>query len=109
MSLRQEQSAFARDLIKLLVYAQGKGYEFTIGEVHRTPEQQRIHVAAGRSTTMNSMHLKKCAADIYFFKDGQLTYEVQELAAYWESLDPRNQWGGNWKSFKDKPHFQRTV
>jgi hypothetical protein len=31
------------------------------------------------------------------------------LGQYWESLSPKNQWGGFWRSFKDVPHFQRTV
>ena len=50
--------------------------------------------------------------DLNFFKDGKLTYNVAALRPvgdYWESLNPKNQWGGNWKSFKDVPHFQRTV
>jgi peptidoglycan L-alanyl-D-glutamate endopeptidase CwlK len=109
MSLREEQSAFARDLVRLLTYASGKGYEYTIGEVERPVEMQRLHIAAGRSTTMNSMHIKKCAADVYFFLDGQLTYNIEDLGRFWEELDPKNKWGGNWKSFKDKFHFQRTV
>jgi hypothetical protein len=28
---------------------------------------------------------------------------------HWESLDPKNSRGGNWKSFKDLPHFERRV
>jgi hypothetical protein len=47
-----------------------------------------------------------------FFKDGKLTYDIPTLkpvGEYWESLNPKNQWGGHWKSFKDVPHFQRTV
>lgn len=108
MSLRNEQSLFARDLVKLLLYADSLGYEYSIGEVERPVEMQRLHMAAGRSKTMNSMHLKKCAADIHFFKDGQLCYP-DELGNMWETFNAKNQWGGNWKSFKDKPHFQRTV
>ena len=54
------------------------------------------------------MHLKKCAADLHFTKDGELCYP-QDLGDFWESLNEKNQWGGNWNSFKDKPHFQRTV
>jgi hypothetical protein len=54
------------------------------------------------------MHLKKCAADLHFTKNGVLVYPP-ELGVYWESLSPFNQWGGHWKTFKDKPHFQRTC
>jgi peptidoglycan L-alanyl-D-glutamate endopeptidase CwlK len=109
MTLREEQSTFARDLVQLLIQATARGYEFTLGEVERTKEQQAMYLASGRSKTMNSMHLKRCAADIHWFKDGMLTYDVPELGKVWESLSPENSWGGNWPSFPDKPHFQRTV
>lgn len=108
MTLGQHQEAFARDLVKIISHAWSLGYEVRIGEVQRSIEQQRLYVNAGLSKTMNSMHIKKCAADLHFTKDGQIHYP-QELGDYWESLNPLNQWGGNWKSFLDKPHFQRTV
>ena len=108
MKLGQHQERFSRDLVKLISYANSLGYEVRIGEVERTVETQKLYMAAGRSTTMNSMHLKKCAADLHFTLNGTLLYP-KELGDYWESLDPLNQWGGNWKTFKDKPHFQRTC
>jgi hypothetical protein len=112
MSLVAEQAAFLLDVAKLINKATELGFVVTGGELYRTPEQQQIHVRAGRSKTMNSIHLKRCAIDLNFFKDGKLTYDVAALRPvgdYWESLNPKNQWGGNWKSFKDVPHFQRTV
>lgn len=108
MTLGQHQEAFSRDLMLLLQKAFSLGYEARMGEVQRTEEQQAIYIKTGRSKTNNSMHLKKCAADIFFTKGGELVYP-QELGDYWESLNPLNQWGGNWSSFKDKPHYQRTV
>lgn len=112
LSLRQEQTAFAIDLVRLLSWSLSQGYEFTLGEVQRTPEQQALYVKSGRSKTMNSMHLKKCAADIFFFKDGKLLATKEELQAIgnqWEAMGAKNTWGGNWKSFKDVPHFERKV
>jgi hypothetical protein len=47
-----------------------------------------------------------------FFKGGALIYDIKVLApigAYWESLNTKNSWGGNWNSFKDVPHFERRV
>ena len=41
----------------------------TGGELARTPEQQAIYFKTGRSKTMNSIHLKRCAIDLNFFKD----------------------------------------
>ena len=108
MTLGQHQEAFARDLVKLISHAHSLGYEVRIGEVERTIEQQKLYVQTGRSKTMNSQHLKKCAGDLHFFKDGSLCYP-DELGTYWESLDPLNRWGGNWNTFKDKPHFERKT
>ena len=108
MKLGDHQERFSEDLCQLLTYAMSHGHKVRMGEVQRTEEQQVLYVKTGRSKTMSSMHLKKCAADLHFFKDGVLCYP-KELGEFWESLDPLNQWGGNWKSFKDEPHFQRTV
>jgi peptidoglycan L-alanyl-D-glutamate endopeptidase CwlK len=108
MTLGEHQQAFSRDLVTLLIEAFERGYEVRIGEVERTVDQQKLYVQTGRSKTMNSIHLKKCAADLHFTKDGVLCYP-KELGDFWEKLNPLNQWGGNWKSFKDAPHFQRTV
>lgn len=108
MTLGQEQEAFAQDVALLLGRAVNLNYGMRIGEAERTIDQQKLYVQQGRSKTMNSYHLKKLAIDLHFTKDGVLCYP-KELGDYWESLNPVNQWGGNWNSFKDKPHFQRTV
>jgi len=112
MSLVAEQAAFLLDMCKLIQKATEMGFVVTGGELARTIEQQQIYVKTGRSKTMNSIHLKRCAIDLNFFKDGKLTYDVallKPVGDYWESLNPKNQWGGNWKSFKDVPHFERRV
>ncbi len=108
MTLGEHQEAFAADLTKLLSKAMSLGYSIRIGEVLRTEEMQKIYFQTGKSNTMNSMHLKKCAADLHFTKNGAICYP-QELGDYWESLSPENQWGGNWKTFRDEPHFERHV
>lgn len=109
MSLGEEQQLFTRDFIKLLLKALELGYEIRLGEVLRPVEMQELYVKLGRSKTMNSQHLKKLAADIHFFKDNTGPLYPQELGDYWESLSKVNRWGGNWKSFKDQPHFERFV
>lgn len=112
MSNVAEQAAFLLDVAKLINKATDMGFVVTGGELFRTPEQQQIHIRAGRSKTMNSLHLRRCAIDLNFFKGGKLTYDVallKPVGDYWESLNPKNQWGGNWKSFKDVPHFERRV
>lgn len=111
MSLVAEQAAFLLDMCKLIQKATEMGFVVTGGELARTVEQQQIYVKTGRSKTMNSIHLKRCAIDLNFFKDGKLTYDVNVLrpiGEYWESLSPKNRAGMFWKKFKDVPHLERV-
>lgn len=108
MTLGENQEAFSVDLCKFMLYALSLGYGIRMGEVERTVEQQKLYIQQGRSKTMNSNHLKKCAADLHFTKAGQLCYP-EELGRYWESLNPLNSAGMFWKSFKDAPHFERRA
>lgn len=115
MSLVREQSIFLLHVAELIKKASELGFLASGGELYRTTEQQALHVKNGRSTTMNSQHLKRLAVDINFFvpvPDGdlRLTYDVEDLrplGEFWEGLDEANRWGGNWSSFKDTPHFER--
>jgi hypothetical protein len=112
MTLREEQAAFLLDITRLIQFATKAGFMVTGGELYRTPEQQQIYIKTGRSKTMNSNHLNRCAIDLNFFINGNLTYDrniLRPIGQYWESLNPKNSWGGNWKSFKDVPHFERRV
>lgn len=112
MALVTEQAAFLQDAAKLVVYATEQGWTVTAGELFRTAEQQAIYVKTGRSKTNNSLHLKRLAIDLNFFRDGKLVYDVDALrpiGQFWESLSPKNSWGGNWNSFKDVPHFERRA
>jgi peptidoglycan L-alanyl-D-glutamate endopeptidase CwlK len=112
MSLSQEQAAFLLDVCKLINFATEQGWMITGGELYRTPEQQEIYLKTGRSKTMASNHLKRCAVDLNFFKDGKLVWDKNQIApigAYWESLNEKNRWGGNFKSLIDVPHFERNV
>lgn len=110
MSIVGIQHEFLQHAAKLILKAGELGFTVTGGELFRTIEQQRMHVAAGRSKTMDSQHLKRLAIDLNFFKSGGLTYsevDLEPLGAFWESLHPNNSWGGHWRSFKDTPHFER--
>jgi hypothetical protein len=108
----REQAMFMQDVCKLIAYATSQGFFVTGGELFRPLEMQEIYIKTGRSKTMNSMHLKRAAIDLNFFRDGKLIYDrevLRPIGTFWESLDPKNQWGGNWKSFKDVPHFERRF
>jgi len=112
MSLSTAQAAFLLDACKLIQYATEQGFMVTGGELTRTPEQQAIYVKTGRSKTMNSIHLKRCAIDLNFFKDGKIIWDkatIAPLGAYWESLNKTNSWGGNGVSLIDTPHFSRGL
>lgn len=114
-SLLREQNTFLLHVSELIQKASALGFHVSGGELYRSTEQQAMHVKNGRSTTMNSQHLKRLAVDLNFFvaaPDGtlKLTYDVNDLRPlgdFWEGLDAANRWGGNWTSFKDTPHFER--
>jgi len=91
---------------------------FTVLEVLRTPERQRELVAKGASATMNSRHLagrdgKSRAVDIAPLLSGQVSWAwplydklspiIKQAAA--EEHVPI-EWGGDWRTFKDGPHWQ---
>ena len=95
--------------------------DFTVIEGMRDISRQRQLVKSGASTTMNSRHLTGHAVDIapYPFngdvdEDGVVNiedwdqyYPIEEamkLAA--DELGIDLEWGGDWKSFKDGPHWQ---
>ena len=107
-----EQAEFLRDVVRLIEYASDTGWVVTGGELWRTPEQQAQYVKTGRSKTLQSNHLRRLAIDLNFFKDGKLVYDVaalRPLGTFWEALNPKNRWGGNFKSLIDVPHFERNV
>lgn len=116
MGLVAKQSEFLLDMCKLIEKAHTLGFEVTGGELYRTKAQQQLYFMRGQSRTMNSMHLRRLAIDLNFFKqdDGELelTYDkddMQEAGDFWESLHPDNRWGGNWTTFLDTCHFERRV
>ena len=112
MTLGQNQEKFTQDLVKLLNYLIDNGYTIRLGEVERTQTQQEIYIKEGKSKTYNSMHLKRCAADLHIFKNGewlQSKTQLQSIGDYWESLDQSNKWGGNFKTFLDTPHFEKQC
>lgn len=112
MRLSDEQAEFLLDACKLIQYATERGWTVTGGELFRTQEQQEIYFKQGKSKTMQSNHLRRLAIDLNFLRDGQPVWDkvaLSELGSFWESLHPKNRWGGNFKSLPDVPHFERNV
>ena len=118
MKLSTWQRIFTRNIAKLIVYAYQNGFELTFGEAKRTREQQLIYVQTGRSQTMNSQHLKRLAVDFNVFINGNWNQDwelIKPLGDYWESLHPKNRWGGDFNNneikdgFIDTPHFEMKI
>ena len=118
MRLSQYQRIFSLNVAKLILFAYDNGIELTFGEAYRTREQQLIYLQSGKSKTMRSKHLKRLAVDFNFFVSGELTYNwdiVKIVGDYWETLHPKNSWGGDWNKndkkdgFIDTPHFEMNV
>lgn len=86
---------------------------FIITEGLRTVQRQAELVAKGASTTMNSKHLTGRAVDVAAMPGGQLSWEWKHYAAIStafkqaaKELDVRIRWGGDWRYFKDGPHYE---
>lgn len=92
---------------------------FQIGETGRSVAQQKINVAKGVSKTMNSRHIVSKdglarAVDLLAMPDGKKVtwswppYYVLAAAMKQAAKDVKVpiEWGGDWKTFKDGPHFQ---
>lgn len=85
----------------------------------RTIEQQRELVRSGMSKTMNSRHIPQDdgyahAFDVVAYLNGKAVWtpwslyeeiaKAMKIAA--KECDVPIEWGGDWKSFRDGPHFQ---
>ena len=93
--------------------------DFTVAEGLRTLARQKELFAAGRSQTMRSRHLTGHAVDLVPLRDldgdGDLDASWQK-ADYYPVVDAMRasaaaagvliEWGGDWKSFHDLPHWQ---
>ena len=87
---------------------------FTVIEGVRSRERQRQLVAQGASKTMNSRHITGHAVDIVPHRpNGDLAFDwplyhklapaVKQAAT---ELGVAIVWGGDWRTFKDGPHFE---
>ena len=84
--------------------------DFAVTEGVRNIERQRQLVAKGKSTTMNSRHLTGHAVDLVPFPvswDWEYFYPIADaMKEAAKELKVDLEWGGDWKTFKDGPHFQ---
>ena len=90
--------------------------DFGITEGLRSRERQKQMVAAGASQTMKSRHLTGHAVDVVAYVDGKVSWDwgpYEQIAKAFKlagsQLGIKIEWGGDWKTLKDGPHFQLTV
>ena len=87
--------------------------DFTVLEGMRTLTRQKELVAKGASTTLNSRHLTGHGVDLGAYVDGAerwdwpLYYKIADaMKQAAKELEVDVDWGGDWKSFPDGPHYQ---
>ena len=102
------------DLVNVVKLAIMKSpVDFTVTEGLRTLERQKELVAAGASRTLNSRHLTGHAVDLAAVVGKEVRWDWPLYSKIAEAMKDAAlelkvtiQWGGDWKMFKDGPHFQ---
>lgn len=102
------------DLVRVVKRAAAmSSLDFTVLEGLRSLERQAQLVKSGASTTNNSRHLDGHAVDLGVMTGGEVRWdwplyyklaEVVKAAAKAEGVPI--EWGGDWRRFKDGPHWQ---
>lgn len=87
--------------------------DFGVTEGVRTLEKQRQYVAAGASKTVRSRHLTGHAVDLVAYVGAEVRWDwplyhklADAMKRAAKALSVPIVWGGDWKSFKDGPHFE---
>jgi peptidoglycan L-alanyl-D-glutamate endopeptidase CwlK len=87
--------------------------DFTVLEGIRSVERQKQLVAQGASKTMNSRHITGHAVDLAPMIAGEVRWDwplYHKLAKIIKSAAADEkvplQWGGDWRAFKDGPHWE---
>lgn len=87
--------------------------DFTVLEGLRSPERQQTLVASGASQTLNSRHITGHAVDLGAWVDNQVDWSwplytkiANAMKAAASELGVSIVWGGDWRTFKDGPHFE---
>lgn len=108
MSLGNTQREFTLDVAHLIFFAYELGYELTGGDWYRDPRVHGEYGEKGSYASSKSEHKRRLAVDFNLFKDGVYLTKTEDhkaLGDYWESMNPKNIWGGRWD---DGNHYQRN-
>jgi len=89
--------------------------DFAVLEGVRSVARQEQLVKAGASQTMKSRHITGHAVDLGAYVNGSVRWDwplydkiALAMKAAAIELQVSIEWGGQWKSFPDGPHFQLT-
>jgi peptidoglycan L-alanyl-D-glutamate endopeptidase CwlK len=99
--------------------AKTKGIDLLVTSTYRDSESQNALYAQGRTTPGNivtrakagqSWHNHRCALDVVPLINGKAVWDDQ---AIWKQVGEIGkacglEWAGDWKTFKEYPHFQYT-
>jgi len=99
--------------------AKAKGIDLLVTSTYRDSESQDALYAQGRTTPGNvvtrakagqSWHNWRCALDVVPLVNGKAIWDDQAL---WKQVGEIGkscglEWAGDWKTFKEYPHFQYT-
>ena len=102
MTLVEKQNQFAMMVAQLILKAQEMGYQVSLGEAWRTPQQAAANAAAGTGIA-KSLHIERLAIDLNLFRAGKYlsrTEDHRPLGEWWESIG--GAWGGR---FNDGNHY----
>jgi len=102
------------DLVKVVKRAiQITECDFTVIEGVRTKARQAELVKTGASQTFNSRHLTGHAIDLAAWVNGTVSwdwkyyYQIEKaMKQAAQELNVSIEWGGDWRKFKDGPHWQ---
>jgi peptidoglycan L-alanyl-D-glutamate endopeptidase CwlK len=107
------------DLKKIVLRcAKDSKIEFIVTEGKRTLERQKKLLAAGASRTLKSRHLpsadgKSRACDLAVMVGGKVRWDwplyanlSRDMKAAAAAVGVPVEWGGDWKSLRDGPHYQ---
>jgi len=87
--------------------------DFTVLEGLRTPERQKVLMEAGASQTLNSRHITGHAVDLGAWIEDEVRWDwplYHKIASAMKEAAKEAGvaivWGGDWRTFKDGPHFE---
>ena len=102
------------DLVKVVERAiEITTVDFTVIEGLRDPARQKTLMESGASQTLNSRHITGHAVDLGAWVDNKVDWSwplYHKIAAAMKEaakeLNVSIVWGGDWRTFKDGPHFE---